>query len=668
MLDHPGGIDFDVNGNLYIADHGNNRIRLVKNGIISTIAGTGVAGYNGDGLTATSARLNSPINVAFDNNLDCLYIADNSNNRIRLVKAYGAYIISTFAGTGVAGYNGDGGSATSALLDHPSGIVFDSNSNLYIADSGNYRIRFVSKSTGIISTIAGTGVQGNGGSGGFATSTQLYAPGDMAFDFLKGILYITEAPYSKIRIVTTSTGIMTTLACTNGQLNYPGFIALDSNDNLYISDYNINKVFVTSKVSDVTSCTTSTFAGSGATGNSGNNGAATSATFYNPEGVVIDPMRNGYVYISDYGNAAIRLVILQSAPTYAPSYPPTYAPVAVPVVVPVAVPVAAPTGSVSGCVDPTPQSCGLSCVPYTDVCCTYAGYSANFPVGSSCCGGSPPIVSACLNGLKCTNAATQSCSRAPAPSPASSPSTCGPVCCQGQSFPAGYSCCGGDDVIAFVCASGYFCSNPNTSTCSSTGGLVGGIIFSVVLLCCGIFYRTYRRSNATGNAAVVATDNNGTTVAAHAAIGGGPSPIPTIVATVVDVSPQLVDPAAAKAQGAAKGKEKKKNAPTPSAPPIALGQRLPPIAATAGSPLPSNEAVFDVHHGSSSGVQMTQTQPAAQPYLATAGGGQFLAAPPPQAAPPTSLPPGWIVQADPGSGAPFFVYTPTGHTQWNPPV
>ena len=128
------------------------------------------------------------------------------------------------------------------------------------------------------------------------------------------------------------------------------------------------------------------------------------------------------------------------------------------------------------------------------------------------------------------------------------------------------------------------------------------------------------------------------------------------------------DPAAAKAQGAAKGKEKKKNAPTPSAPPIALGQRLPPIAATAGSPLPSNEAVFDVHHGSSSGVQMTQTQPAAQRYLATAGGGQFLAAPPPQAAPPTSLPPGWIVQADPGSGAPFFVYTPTGHTQWNPPV
>ena len=139
---------------------------------------------------------------------------------------------------------------------------------------------------------------------------------------------------------------------------------------------------------------------------------------------------------------------------------------------------------------------------------------------------------------------------------------------------------------------------------------------------------------------------------ARKASGGGPATVPTVVANVMDVSPQPVDPAAAKARGAAKVKE---NKAAPSAPAAALvGQRLPPIAATAGGPLQSN----DVHHDR--GVQMNQMQAAAQQQLAAAGGEQST--------PPVQMPPGWVVQTDPTSGTPFFVYTPTGHTQWTPPV
>jgi hypothetical protein len=188
-----------------------------------------------------------------------------------------------------------------------------------------------------------------------------------------------------------------------------------------------------------------------------------------------------------------------------------------------------------------------------------------------------------------------------------------------------------------------------TTSGGSTGGTVGGIIAVVLLLC----IYCYRRSQATaGNAAVVATDNNGPTVAAPAAGGGGPepAPVPMVVATAVDVSHQPVDPSAAKARGTAAHS-------TPAA--VLADRRLSPIAATAGGPRQSNEAVFDVHHGR--GVQMIQ-QPAAQQDLAMS-----RTVPPPQSA-SVPLPPGWIAQTDPASGAPFFVYTPTGHTQWNLPV
>ena len=209
-------------------------------------------------------------------------------------------------------------------------------------------------------------------------------------------------------------------------------------------------------------------------------------------------------------------------------------------------------------------------------------------------------------------------------------STCtGPVCCNGISFPEGSTCCGGDSIIAYACPSGYFCSNSSNHTCVSTAGLVIGILIIVFVCGCG----AYRQSNA--EAAVAVTNDAGQTAPA-AASGGGATPAPTPAADLADQRLLMLT--------------------------IALERAT---AAAASVPTQSNEAMSHVHHGS--GVQMTQMQPAAQQYPATAGAGQFFA-PPPQYAPPAQMPPGWIVQTDPTSGTPFFVYTPTGHTQWNRPA
>ena len=155
---------------LYIADQVNNRVRKVSGGIITTVAGTGTAGYSGDGGQATSAQLNNPLGVAVDAQ-GSLYIADYANHRVRKVSGG---IITTVAGTGTAGYSGDGGQATSAQLNFPVGVAVDAQGSLYIADSDNYRVRKVSG--GIITTVAGTGTAGYSGDGGQATSAQLNVP------------------------------------------------------------------------------------------------------------------------------------------------------------------------------------------------------------------------------------------------------------------------------------------------------------------------------------------------------------------------------------------------------------------------------------------------------------------------------------------------------------
>ena len=199
------GVAVSKFGDLYIADLTNNNIRLVTwtTSIVTTIAGTGTAGSNGDGGAAINAQLNGPAGVAVDTSA-ILYIAEFYNNKIRLVNSAG--IITTIAGTGTAGSSGDGGAATSAQLNGPVGIAVDSSGggNIYIADNNNNKIRLLTRNTGIITTIVGTGTQGSSGDGGFAASAQLNFPQGVAFDQSGNGLYIAELQNNRIRYSSTS--------------------------------------------------------------------------------------------------------------------------------------------------------------------------------------------------------------------------------------------------------------------------------------------------------------------------------------------------------------------------------------------------------------------------------------------------------------------------------
>jgi hypothetical protein len=243
-LNVPEGIAFDATGNLYIADTANSLVRKVAvNGNISTVAGNGVAAYTGDGGPTAKASLNQPESVAVDA-AGNLYIADTLNSVIRKVNAAG--IITTFAGNGRYAYAGDGGLATKAALNQPSGVAVDSGGNLYIADTLNSVVRKVNAG-GDIATVAGNGTSAYSGDGGPATQAALNHPAGVAVDPW-GNLYIADTLNSVVRKVNTS-GAITTVAgngtsaysgdggpATNASLSQPAFVTLDSSGNLYIAD------------------------------------------------------------------------------------------------------------------------------------------------------------------------------------------------------------------------------------------------------------------------------------------------------------------------------------------------------------------------------------------------------------------------------------------------
>jgi sugar lactone lactonase YvrE len=202
QLSGPSGLAMDSAGNLYIADAGGNRVRVVSStGFISTLAGSGQAGYSGDGGSAAAAQLNAPAGVAVDA-AGNVYIADTYNNRVRKVAPGG--IITTVAGIGVQGSSGDGGLATSASLNLPSGVVVDGSDNLFISDTGNNRVRRVSP-TGIIATVAGTGVSGYSGDGGLGGSAQLNVPFGLASD-AAGRVYVADSGNGAVRLLTPVSG------------------------------------------------------------------------------------------------------------------------------------------------------------------------------------------------------------------------------------------------------------------------------------------------------------------------------------------------------------------------------------------------------------------------------------------------------------------------------
>lgn len=303
QLNHPTGIAIDLPGNLYIADRGNYRIRVVSpGGTISTFAGNGYSYWSGDGGPAINASISFAESVAVDSQGN-LYMADRMNSRVRMVETNGE--ITTVAGNGSFGFGGDGGQATAAQLNQPSAVAVGSSGNLYIADSGNSRIRMVSP-RGTISTVAGTGTQGCSGDNGPATSAQIAVWGLTADSAGNLYLYGGDSRIRKIAagtITTVGGGVAppASAAALGAQLQYPEGLAIDANGNLYIAETGNH---VVRKLA--TDGTLTLVAGNGTPGYSGDGGSATGAQLNSPAAVAIDP--SGNLYISDSGNNVIREV------------------------------------------------------------------------------------------------------------------------------------------------------------------------------------------------------------------------------------------------------------------------------------------------------------------------------------------------------------------------
>ena len=303
-LNNPTGVAVDASGNLYIADRDNHRIRKVTAGTITTVAGNGTGAFSGDG-TATSISLNQPSGVAVSGTV--VFIADTLNNRIRKL-TNGA--IATVAGDGTAGFSGDGAGATSAALANPTGVAVDAFGNFYIADSSN-RIRKVTGTT--ISTVAGSGSFSFSGDDGAATSAALASPFSVAADG-SGNVFIADSANSRVRKVAGTT--ITTFA-GNGSFKYggdsgsalsasmssPTSVAMDASGNLFIADSANNRI---RKVTVSTGVIT-TFAGTGQYGFGGDAGPAASALLNVPTGVAVDRGSTG-LYVADVFNHRIRKV------------------------------------------------------------------------------------------------------------------------------------------------------------------------------------------------------------------------------------------------------------------------------------------------------------------------------------------------------------------------
>lgn len=269
------------------------QIVLPSAGNINTVAGYGTAGYSGDGGLATAADLKNPGHLAIDT-VGNIYIADQPNCRIRKVTA-STGIITTVAGGNGCGFWGDGEAATSAMLNYPNGVAVDAAGNVYIADQSQ-RVRKVTASTGIISTIAGNGTAGFSGDGGAATSAKLNNPSSVAVDTV-GNIYIADTANSVIRKVTASTGIISTIA--SGQ--YPADVAVDTIGNIYYADTFNHRIFKMAS-----NGSSGLVVGNGTYGYSGDGGLATSAELSDPFGVAVDAVGN--IYISDNNNQRIRKV------------------------------------------------------------------------------------------------------------------------------------------------------------------------------------------------------------------------------------------------------------------------------------------------------------------------------------------------------------------------
>ena len=308
-LNLPASVAVDTAGNVYIADSANHRIRLISpDGHITTVAGAGEAGDDGDGGQARDARLRRPLGVAASAD-GTLFVADTYNHRIRMVTAAG--VITTVAGTGMSGFSGDGGPGAAAMLAYPTGIAVADGGALYIADTGNHRVRKL-EADGTITTVAGTGAAGFNGDGGPATLARLNSPRGVAVA-ADGTLFIVDRENRRIRMVDAH-GTITTVAGAGGSgfsgdrgqatlatLRAPYGIAVDSRGNLYIADTLNHRVRKVTPGGSIT-----TVAGSNRFGFGGDGWPAGQAALHYPLGIAVDIAGN--LYIADTFNHRVRKV------------------------------------------------------------------------------------------------------------------------------------------------------------------------------------------------------------------------------------------------------------------------------------------------------------------------------------------------------------------------
>ncbi len=326
-LDLPRGVALASNGTLYVSDTANNRIRQIVNGEITTFAGSGTQGFAGDNGPPLAAELDGPQGLALDSN-DALYVADTGNSVIRVVSG----TITTLAGIGTqTGNTGDGGAATSALLAQPEAVAVDSSGVVYIADTGNNRVRVVR--SGTINPFAGDGTNGFSGDNGSAVNAELASPAGVVVE-PNGTVWIADTGNGRVRRVLNGT-ILTEVgggtgsssggqglgggsqgssssstnsvgdggAGTSAVLQSPSGLALDGNGNLLIADSVAERVRTVDLSSS--SFTIETLAGDGTAGYTGDGGAATQATLDQPHAVA----SNGTTtFIADTQNSVIREV------------------------------------------------------------------------------------------------------------------------------------------------------------------------------------------------------------------------------------------------------------------------------------------------------------------------------------------------------------------------
>jgi sugar lactone lactonase YvrE len=310
-FDQPRAAAVGPDGSVYVSDTFNHRVRRVApGGAVTTIVGTGEAAYSGDGGPATAATLHWPHGVAVDPAGAGLYIADSANHRVRRVDL-AAGTVTTVAGSATPGDGGDGGPAPAAQLEDPKGVYAAPSGDLYIADSGNDRIRRVDRS-GTISTVAGTGVTGYSGDGGPAAGAEFDAPRAVAGDGA-GNLYVADDNNHRIRRIDPA-GVVTTVAGTgtkgfsgdggsalSAQLDHPRGVAVDGRGALFIADSMSHRVRMVDPAGVI-----STVAGCGRQGFGGDGGPATVARVFEPRGVAVDAA--GRLFVADTYNDRVRRV------------------------------------------------------------------------------------------------------------------------------------------------------------------------------------------------------------------------------------------------------------------------------------------------------------------------------------------------------------------------